>query len=226
MENVTRYAVYYAPAAGAFAQRANGWLGFDPATGRALPAPALALRADQIAARAMRYGFHGTIKPPFRLAPGCDAAALKSALAGLAAELPPLSLPGLELRNLEGFLALTPVGDITALQQLAARVVRDLDRFRAPLTRAEIARRNPDLLTPRQRELLDLWGYPYVMEQFRFHLTLTDQLPPPMAEQAAAILTGYLGPVLPRPFEITDLCLFGQQAEGRFHLLHRYALAG
>lgn len=178
----------------------------------------------------MRYGFHGTIKPPFRLAPGCDAAGLKSALAVLAAELAPLSMPGLELRNLGGFLALTPVGDDSALQQLAARVLRDLDHFRAPLTEAESARRNPDRLTLRQRELLDLWGYPYVMEQFRFHLTLTDHLPPEVAKQAEAVLGDYLGPVLPRTFRIADLCPFGQRsergAEGRFHLLHRYPLTG
>jgi hypothetical protein len=28
----------------------------------------------------------------------------------------------------------------------------------------------------RQRNYLDRWGYPYVMEEFRFHMTLTGRL--------------------------------------------------
>jgi hypothetical protein len=31
-------------------------------------------------------------------------------------------------------------------------------------------------MTPRQRELFLSWGYPYVLEDFRFHLTLGDPL--------------------------------------------------
>jgi hypothetical protein len=39
-------------------------------------------------------------------------------------------------------------------------------------------------------------------------------------------LAAHFAPVLPHPFRIEDLCLFGEDAAGRFHLLHRYALAG
>ena len=93
-----------------------------------------------------------------------------------------------------------------------------------PLTEAEIARRRPETLTPRQRALLDRWGYPFVMEEFLFHLTLTDRLPDPGPAMAA--LGAHFAPVLPRPFVIEDLCLFGEDDAGRFHLLHRYALTG
>ena len=89
---------------------------------------------------------------------------------------------------------------------------------------AEIARRRPDWLSTRQRDLLDRWGYPHVMEEFRFHLTLTDRLDEP--EPVRAALADYFAPVLPRPFVIEDLCLFGEDQSGRFHLLHRYALSG
>ena len=33
-------------------------------------------------------------------------------------------------------------------------------------------------LTDRQEALLTQWGYPYVMEEFRFHITLTGALDP------------------------------------------------
>lgn len=221
-----RFAVYYAPPEGAFSRRANAWLGRDAAAGKPVAHPDLGLPAAAMTRAPRRYGFHGTIKPPFRLAPGQDAATLQDALEGLAARLAPLTLPGLRLASLGGFLALVADSDTAPLSDLAAAVVRGLDPLRAPLTGAEIARRRPERLSPRQRALLEQWGYPWVMEEFRFHLTLTDRLEEPLASRAAQILAGYFAPVLPRPFAIHDLCLFGEDAEGQFHLLRRYALSG
>lgn len=226
MEPMKRYAVYYAPPAGEFATRAAAWLGWDAASGCEVAPPDLGLPAAEITRDPRKYGFHGTIKPPFRLAEGKTVDGLTAAIASLAAQLAPVQMPGLRLHDLDGFLALTPEGDAAEFQGLAAETVRGLDAFRAPLTEAEIARRRPDRLTARQRELLDLWGYPYVMEEFRFHLTLTDRLEPEMAERAATILAAHFAPVLPAPFTVADLCLFGEAGDGRFHLLHRYALSG
>lgn len=226
MEPIKRYAVYYAPPAGDFADRASAWLGWDAARGMAVTPPELGLDATAITAEPRKYGFHGTIKPPLRLATGRDHAGLGAAMAELAASLAPVTLPGLRLVNLDGFLALVPEGDTAPLRDLAAAVVERLDAYRAPLNEAEIARRRPERLTPRQRELLDLWGYPHVMEEFRFHLTLTDRLPPDQADGVAETLRAHFAPVLPRPFVIGSLCLFGQVESGRFHLLHRYPLSG
>jgi uncharacterized protein DUF1045 len=47
------------------------------------------------------------------------------------------------------------------------------DRFRRPLTSHEREQRLGAGLSERQIENLDRWGYPYVFEHFRFHLTLT-----------------------------------------------------
>lgn len=226
MEPMKRYAVYYAPAAGEFWDRASAWLGWDAAAGAEVAPPDLGFQAAAITTDPRKYGFHGTVKPPFRLAEGRDHAALGTAMADLAARLAPVTLPGLRLENLDGFLALVPQGDTAGLERLAGEVVRALDAFRAALNPAEIAKRRPERLTPRQRELLDAFGYPYVMEEFRFHLTLTDRLPEPEAARAAEILAAHFAPVLPRPFVIDSLCLFGEAADGRFHLLHRYTLSG
>lgn len=226
MNDLKRFAIYYAPRAGAFADRAARWLGYDPATGASCSQPDLGLPAARITSEPRRYGFHGTIKPPFRLAQGVAPADLDVAIRRAAARLQPVVLPGLRMKLLDGFLALVPEGDTAPLDALAAQIVRDLDALRAPLTEAEIARRRPDRLTARQRDLLDQWGYPFVMEEFRFHLTLTDRLDPDLAARAADLLAAHFAPVLPRPFAVTDLCLFGEPADGPFRLLHRYALTG
>ncbi|TBN42029.1 DUF1045 domain-containing protein [Paracoccus subflavus] len=226
MPDAKRFAVYYAPRPGAFADRAACWLGRDPETGDRRTQPDLGLPAAEITAEPRRYGFHGTIKPPFRLAPGAAPADLDRALRVLAARSKPVTMPGLRIANLDGFLAFVPLGDTAALQRLGETVVRDLDPLRAPLTEAEIARRRPHRLSPRQRDLLDQWGYPFVMEEFRFHLTLTDRLPAALAMQAQAVLLAHFAPVLPRPFVIADLCLFEEPEDGLFRLVHRYALTG
>lgn len=226
MEQMKRYAIYYAPRPGEFAARAAKWLGWDAETGSPLPQPDLpGLPYPAIlTAEARRYGFHGTLRAPFRLAEGLAPDAAAQTVKALASRLAPVICEGLKLENLQGFLAFTPLGCEAALLELGAAVVEGTNALRAPLSEAETARRRPELLTPRQRTLLGLWGYPHVMEEFRFHLTLTDRLPDP--EPAATALLAHFAPALPRPFVIEDLCLFGEDEDGRFHLLHRYALTG
>lgn len=229
MEEFRRYAIYYAPRDGAFAGAVASWLGWDPVAGVAvahpsldgLPTPVAALTAEP-----RKYGFHGTIKAPFRLAGGVGRGDLEHAVARLAARLAPVVMPGLRLAALKGFVALLPEGDESDLLELGAEVVTELDPLRAALTGAEVAKRRPERLSPRQRALLDQWGYPYVMEEFRFHLTLTGTLDEGQAQAVMAVLEPWLAPVLPRPFVIGDLCLFGEDAAGRFHLLSRHALTG
>lgn len=229
MTQMKRLAVYFAPRPGAFAARTAEWLGWDVARGEAVPRPdlpGLPAPVADLTTDPSRYGFHGTIRAPFRLVDGASMAQVGDCVASLAKRLAPVVCEGLSLRDLHGFLALTPDGPVDALQEMAARVVRETNPLRAPLNTAEIARRRPESLSPRQRELLDQWGYPFVMEEFRFHLTLTNRLPPAQAGTVAHLLAAHFAPVLPRPFVIEDLCLFGEDDAGRFHLLHRYALTG
>ena len=215
-----RYAVYWA-GQGAFAARASEWLGWDNLAGAAVAQPAgVAAWTEE----PRKYGFHGTVKAPFRLAEGWDAARLQAAFAGLCTRLAPVTLPGLRMARIGSFLALIPEGDQAELQDLAFAVVQDLDPARAPLTAAEIARRRPETLSPRKRALLDAWGYPHVAEEFRFHLTLSSSLPPEVLDQLEPRAAAHFGP-LPAPFAVADLCLFGE-AEGRFHLIDRHALTG
>lgn len=219
-----RYAVYYT-ATGPLAAFGAAWLGWDMAQGRGTP-PAEP-RVEALTRMARRYGFHATLKPPFRLAPGGSEAALRADLAVLAARLQPVILPGgLRLALPDGFPALVPAMAPPELRKLAADVVRDLDHHRAPLTEEDRARRHPDRLTDAQRALLERWGYPWVMAQFRFHMTLGARLPRPEARAVIAALEPHLAPLLPDPHPLDALTLAGEDAEGRFHQLMRLPLGG
>jgi putative phosphonate metabolism protein len=224
-----RFAIYYAPPEGAFSRAAAEWLGWDPATGAALPQPdwpGLPAPAGTLTADPRKYGFHGTLRAPFRPGSGLTEADLRRGLDLLATRLAPVEMPGLELVSLDGFLALVPQGDTTGLAMLAEEVVRATNSWRAPLTEVEIARRRPDRLTDRQRDHLTRWGYPHVMEDFQFHLTLTGRLDEAAALATRTVLEPRFAPLLPKPFRIAELCLFGEAMDGRFHILHRAALSG
>ncbi|MBF9036535.1 DUF1045 domain-containing protein [Rhodobacterales bacterium HKCCE2091] len=224
-DDFTRYAVYAVPD-GAFHAAGAEWLGWDAVAGvETVPPdlPGLPAPAAELTATPRKYGFHGTLKPPFRLAPGTDRAELEAAVAELAATLRPVEIPDLAVRPLGRFVAIVPAEPSPTLLELAARVVRDLDRFRAAPSDAELARRRAARLTPRQDRNLADWGYPYVCEDFRFHLTLTGKVAD--ADALAAILGAHFAEVLPRPYRLDSLALTGEGADGRFRLIHRYTLS-
>ena len=222
-----RYGLYVVPE-GAFYRMGAAWLGWDSVSGQPVPQPGLGVLprpVAEITATPRKYGFHGTIKPPFRLADGMTAAALCDATAALCAGLAPVEVPALALRRLGGFVAVVPAEPSEALAHLAAEAVQGLDAFRAPPTEAELAKRRKAGLSDRQEALLAQWGYPYVLDEFRFHLTLTGKLGAeagPMADR----LRAHFAPVLPQPFRVDSLCLMGEDADGLFHVLHRYTLSG
>lgn len=223
-----RYAVYFTPAEGDLADFGARWLGWDIAAGRAVEQPRVAgLPAPlaQIAETPGRYGFHATVKPPFRLAEGHSAQDLDAALERLCLQMPPQPFDGLGLARLGRFLALVLRGDAAPMQGMAAMAVDTLDAFRAPPTGAELARRRAARLSPAQEALLARWGYPYVMGEFRFHMTLTGKLERAQIAPVEAVLSRELHGVLPAPFVVDGLSLVGEAEDGRFHLIHRHALS-
>jgi len=200
------------------------WLGWDVARGVAATQPDLP-GLDAVTMAPRKYGFHGTLKPPFRLAKGRNLAELEHAVASLAAATPPATCDRLQLAVLGRFLALTPHGDITGIAHLAGACVTKLDMFRAPASEAELARRRTAGLSPAQDALLVKWGYPYVLDEFRFHLTLTAALPENEIARWTALAETHLPP-LAAPFVMDDIALAGERPDGAFELIHRYALSG
>lgn len=209
---------------GPLADFGAAWLGWDVARGTETPQLSLPGLHD-ITMTPRKYGFHATLKPPFRLMEGHTLKDLEDAAYDLANGLVPEISDGLELTALGRFLALTALGDTSALHRVAAACVRELDRFRAPSSEAELARRRKAGLSETHEALLAQWGYPYVMEAFRFHMTLTARLPQDDIAGWSAILQDHL-PDLPSPFVLDQIALCGERADGRFEVIHRYALTG
>lgn len=208
--SLLRYALYFLPETGSALDRL-GRLWLD-----ALPA--------DLTAEARVYGFHATLKAPFRLADGQDEAALQAACASFAATHAPITEGPPALALLHGFFALQPGAPSAAIHTLAAECVRHFDAFRAPLSDAEMAKRLRAPLTPRHRQLLDQWGYPYVLDQYRFHLTLTRRLEEAEQPAVESLLRPLTAEAMAEPLALRSLCLMRQSAGDAFSLLARYPL--
>ncbi|WP_322045996.1 DUF1045 domain-containing protein [Paraburkholderia sp. J67] len=177
----TRFALYYAPPRDSVWWRAGcAWLGRDPESGETLAPPQPAELARPLASLTVapsRYGWHGTLVPPFRLADGVTPQAFVAATQAWAARRSRFEIAA-EAATLGRFVAVRAATESGAqsIQDLAADALRTLGSLRAAQTRAELAKRLDAPLTPRQRDYVETWGYPYVFDEFRFHMTLSDSL--------------------------------------------------
>ena len=225
-----RYAIYLSPEPdNALGRFCNGWLGYRPDTGEALSRPLIEglspADVERATAAPQRYGFHGTLKAPFRLAPGAAIEDLDRDVVSLAGDLQTVTLDRMRVGTLGAFIAVVPDGGDHAVRDLAKACVMSFDRYRAELTDAERERRLAGGLTARQQELLDACGYPYVLDEFRFHMTLTGPLEESRQRIFSTALTSAMSKTLSGPVTFSDICLFGDPGGGqRFRLLRRYAL--
>lgn len=222
-----RYALYLAPpAASALWRFGSAVVGYDAESGVQLAPPSIAGFDEPtwhgLTEEPRRYGFHGTLKAPFRLADGIDEAGLDQRVAAFAEDHHPFELPPLVVRNIGPFIALVPAAPVPALEDLARCAVIGLDPLRAPLTPDEIARRRPERLSARQRDYLERYGYPYVCEEFRFHMTLTGPLEAQAQVHAFNALTDAYGASgADTPLAISELALYVQSEPGSRFRLHR-----
>ena len=230
----SRYAIYFiADPSAALHDRASAWLGWDCVGGREVPHPAPADFANPdgvdiaaVTTTPRKYGFHGTIKPPMRLADGVSEEMFRDRAAALAASIPPVALAHMKLSRLGSFLALVPSKPNHDFQNIASSFVTELDDLRAPMTEADLIRRRRAKLTDRQDALLQRWGYPYVLDEFRFHMTLSGALDEATADAAMAMLQDWLVPSIPEPMPVTRMAIAGEDKDGRFRVISWLPLNG
>ena len=224
MTDTARYAIYFAPAAASpWWTAGSRWLGRDAETGADHLQPSVAgMPPDavgQITTDPRRYGFHATLKAPFRLAAGFSEAHLLEMAQAFAAHQQTLQIRNVGVHALNTFLALqtTDPGSREQINALAARCVAYFDLLRGTPTAMELAKRRNAGLSARQEALTARWGYPYTEEEYRFHMTLTNTLTA-IDEDAAAALrdaaTACFTDALATPLTIDGLAIFKEPAPG------------
>ncbi|WP_439574491.1 DUF1045 domain-containing protein [Phreatobacter sp.] len=227
----SRYALFVAPPSGdPLWTFGSSVIGYDAALARDVPwpegEPFDAPDWPALTAAPRPYGLHGTIKAPFELAAGLTEADLLDALSGFARSRPAFVVPRLAVSAMKSFVALLPAAPCEPLDRLATETVRHFNRFRAPLSSEDMARRLAAPLTARQKAQLDAFGYPYIFDDFVFHMTLTGPLAVQRQEPIRAALAAHYAPV-DAPFVVDALVVYRQaRREDRFSVLTRVPLEG
>ncbi len=214
-----RAAVYYAPEANdTLWQNGCAWLGQDCESGLFLPQPDMPGIAAATS-EPRRYGFHATLKPPMRLRNGFTA--FLADVENLALRLRPFAMPRLRIADDFGFLAVLQGEHCPALDEIAAACVIELDAHRLPEDAATQARRAVGR-NAAQLGYLQRYGYPYVLDEWRFHMTLSN------GGESASLLEparAYFGNTLETPRMFGSLAVYVEAEKGAdFRLVKRLPL--
>ncbi len=220
-----RYSIHFTPPAhDPLVLAAGQWLGRNAFSGEATEPPSIrGLDLPDIAfhtALPRRTGFQAMLKAPFRPAAGVTEQRLLRHLMRFAGNQTPFALQRLEVARLGNFFGLAPISPCAAMQFLAACVVQEFDSFRAPPTETELERSDPGDLSAAQLANLYRWGYPYVMEEFRFHMPLTGPLSPADIPRLEPPLRTYFNPLLEREIDVANLALFIEEEAGAPLMVH------
>lgn len=224
-----RYAIYFMPEPGtALARFGASVIGYDAWTGGAVPFVEFGGLRDgavpEWSKDPARYGFHATLKAPFHLADGTREEELHESVRAFAAARAPVSIGLLDVVTLSRFIALCPRQPAAPLAALAADCVTHFDAFRAVLSEADKARRLASPLTTRQVSYLDAWGYPYVLDEFRFHMTLAGPLDADERLSLKETLSALWAP-LSHPVTIDAIAIAHQpRRDAAFQVQARYPL--
>jgi putative phosphonate metabolism protein len=230
MPDPTRYAIYHLPASDAALYRFGAaFVGYDAFGPNDLEHPPQALDAfadwHALTADPRKYGFHATLKAPFLLADGQTESNLCNAFDRFAQTPREVPVMSPVVRAIGSFIAVVPDTATAPLSKLADDCVTEFEPFRAPLTERDRQRRLKSPLTPRQIEHLDRWGYPYVFEEFRFHMTLTGSLPAEKRDAVLPFLQAEFAKLGLASLAIDHVALLRQEnSDARFVVLRHAAL--
>ncbi|MDZ4100161.1 MAG: DUF1045 domain-containing protein [Hydrogenophaga sp.] len=227
-DQLHRVALYWAPQPERAMWRAGcQWLGRDAATGERTTQPDIRGIAKEVfealTADPRRYGWHATLKPPFRLREGIGLKDVDAAVQTLAGQFKAAAIPALRVEALGNFLALRPQDTPVAANALAAACVQALQPLSRPLSAEDLQRRRRAALTPHQNALLQRWGYPWVFDEFRFHCSLTGPLDRLDAASREALkqAAGHLFNKLP-PEPLNSIAVYIEPTPGADFQLHRH----
>ncbi len=225
-----RYAVYFTPAPDTALWRfGSSVVGYDSYSCTATSAADAMLPEGLLAApdvaEPSRYGFHATLRAPFELVSGAHVDDLLQHARQFACDNAAVDIGSLQAEAIGRFLALVCSPRSPALMDLAARCVSSFETYRAPLSPEDRKRRLSAPLSERQIRYVDEWGYPYVFDEFVFHMTLTGRLDAGRVDRVRASLMDVYARIS-APARIDAISILEQPSRDQpFRVLQRYALA-
>jgi uncharacterized protein DUF1045 len=208
-----RYAIFYTPQPGtALSAFGRSWFGRanDGATLEAFSDSGLSAAFTRLPTAVARYsGLHAVFKQPFALKTDIAAEALKTRLVSFAQRRKPVATGPLTLSRAGRFLVLRPVRPAPALDWLAAQCVTTFDSFAAPMSDADREERGAPHHNDYQRLLLESYGDTNVLNEYRFHITLTGPLDNGHLERVAQALWPVIEDICAEGVTVDALSLFG-----------------
>ena len=228
--DTARFAIYFAPEIGSNLHTIGSqWLGRDSSSGKSIKQPNIKGISSNYFYKVTKnprvYGFHATLKAPFRLNKEFTLKDLCSQIQRSSTLSKPFSI-NLKVQKLGNFIALMMNPNEQKMQNLASQLVENLDQFRAPLHQKEIDKRRMSNLTTSEDKNLLQWGYPYVFDDFRFHMTLTEKIPCRSDQEFMVnAASSHFSEDLDRATKVNSISLFVQESsEADFLQIQQFAL--
>lgn len=172
-----------------------------------------------------RYGFHATIKPPFKLKDQYSIGDVEQQMQRFCQHTSSFITPHMEVAKIGRFFCIKPVEESWEINSLASSVVQRFDNFREPAREKDLERRRLTGLNFRQDELLIEWGYPYVLSEFIFHMTLTGKITDERQNKSLREeLKKRFSQALSEPLNIDSLSMYTQEGSADFIEHKRFSL--
>ncbi len=223
----SRYAVFYLPPSDSpLADFGAQWFGYDIRTGKFRePIQTTTFDLKELTKISHRYGLHATLKAPFRLKKKYDLSNLFKRVEKQASKSEPFTYPSMKITQLAGFPALMPKHNRAKMVHLEERLVHKLNKFGKKPDQSTSDRRRKVKLNALEQEYFRLYGYPYVLDHFRFHLTLCDKAERSTRSVISSFLEENYSEVLTSSLEVREIAVVGERkSDGYFEELERFAL--
>ena len=226
-KNYKRYAIYYVPSENSELDLfGKCWLGWDPYKGVETTKSDLSKlpsfkKFSSLVLTPKQYGFHGTIKAPFKLKNEYTYNDLENKVREISKQIHSFYFDQLIIKKLGNFIGLIPTNNLK-INAVSNKFVEELDYLRDELSESEIKKRKPHKLTSNQKQMLFKWGYPYVFDEFKFHLTLTSKLNVVEIDEVFRSLQNILKQVNLNKISFNNICIFGQKNDEKFYFVKRF----
>lgn len=237
MKKYSRYAIYYAPPKESNLEEfGRYWFGWDPLNAKLINNKQRInylngfgiknlKNIDKNVLIAKKYGFHGTLIPPFKLNKNYSTNLLFKKTEDIAKKFKKFKFYKFKLKKINNFYAFVQNKKNNNINKLSNRLVRELFKFRSPLTKKEIDRRNPSKLSKLQLNILHKWGYPYLMSEFNFHMTLASEVTGNKLYFELKKIEKNKEIILNEINNFDKIYIFGENQKGMFENLENFSLS-